>query len=163
MTVHPDDLRDKSLKNVPIEVPDNMLNNEWSHRNHSQSLDRLSQRGGMGVLEILDNIHQRTLSARKCLQSDVDELNKLLTTTLIEMPAKNKKNDFDRLKSMVEKDLEIKCTTNITEVKMCKQGGKITFGVDSETYHQISKSLGLGTNEYVAICYIVNKKQFDLQ
>lgn len=78
MKVHSSCLRDKSLKNVPEYVPMELLNEEQAERNHSQSLSRLNERGGMGIAEILDNIHKRRLSFRGETQADVDELNEII-------------------------------------------------------------------------------------
>ena len=78
MKVHSTCLRDKSLTNVPKEVPTTLLNEEFALNNHSQTLERLNERGGMGILEILDNIHRRKLSYRNETQNDVDELNRII-------------------------------------------------------------------------------------
>lgn len=80
MKVHSASGRDKNLKNVPDFVPMGLLNEEQAQHNHSQSLDRLNERGGLGVLEILDNIHKRKLTHRAYeTQEEVDELNKLIS------------------------------------------------------------------------------------
>ena len=71
------------LINVPKEVPDTILTEEWAQRNHGQTLKRLNERGGMGILEMLDNIHKRGLSYRKETQKDVDELNELIKSHLV--------------------------------------------------------------------------------
>lgn len=78
MRMHPECLRNKELTGVPTTVPMGMLNDEWSLKNHKQTLKRLNQRGGLGIVEMLDNIHKRKLSFRKETQADVDELNALI-------------------------------------------------------------------------------------
>jgi len=79
MNIHPDMFKNKDLVNVPKSIPMDLLNEEQAQINHGQSLDRLNQRGGMGILEILDNIYKRRISYRKETQSDIDALNTLLT------------------------------------------------------------------------------------
>lgn len=60
-----------------------LLNEEWAKRNHDQSLGRLNERGGMGVMEILDNIHRRRLSfGTKETKEHFDELMKYLESEL---------------------------------------------------------------------------------
>lgn len=66
------------FKNVPTHVPISIMNEEQAQKNHNQSLSRLNQRGGMGILEILDNIRKRKLTYRKETQADIDELNHLI-------------------------------------------------------------------------------------
>lgn len=79
MKVHSESIRDKSLKEVPYFIPIGVLSEERAQINHSQSLIRLNERGGMGVLEILDNIHNRKLTYSKNeTQADVDELNGII-------------------------------------------------------------------------------------
>ena len=78
MKVHSTCFRDKSLTNVPKKVSFGLLNEEFALNNHSQTLERLNERGGMGILEILDNIHKRKLSYRNETQKDVDELNNII-------------------------------------------------------------------------------------
>jgi uncharacterized protein YacL len=82
MRMHSDCKRDKGLKNVPDSVPMSLLNEEQAKSNHGQTLKRLNERGGLGVLEMLDNINKRKLTWRKETQADVDELNALLSTFL---------------------------------------------------------------------------------
>lgn len=75
---------DRNLKNYPDSVPDEMLSESWAQRNHLQSLQRLNQRGGMSVVELLNNIRGESLSFRNETQKDIDELNVLIekhTTT----------------------------------------------------------------------------------
>lgn len=65
-------------KNCPQFVPYELLNEERAKRNHDQTLDRLNERGGMGCMEILDNINDRRLTNRNETQQDADELAKIL-------------------------------------------------------------------------------------
>ena len=41
------------------DIPDGLLNEEWAQRNHSQSLKRLNERGGITIMEALSIIKQR--------------------------------------------------------------------------------------------------------
>ncbi|MBO0947315.1 hypothetical protein [Fibrella forsythiae] len=43
----------------PEYVPMRLLNEEWAQRNHGQSLQRLNERGGLSVCEILANMSKR--------------------------------------------------------------------------------------------------------
>ena len=79
MKMHSTCLRDKTLTNVPKEVPDSLLNEEQAQINHGQTLHRLNERGGLGVTEILANIkHDKMLAFKEETQADVDELNALI-------------------------------------------------------------------------------------
>jgi len=80
MKMHSSCLCDKTLKNVPEEIPMQLLNEEQAQNNHRQTLQRLNERGGLGVLEMLDNIHKRRLTSRTETQADVDELNNIIKT-----------------------------------------------------------------------------------
>lgn len=79
MEVHSTSRHNKALKNVPSFVSFKLLNEEQAQRNHSQSLDKLNSRGGLGVLEILDIIHKRKWSHRTETQQEVDELNSIIS------------------------------------------------------------------------------------
>ena len=63
---------------LPVEIPDSMLNEEWAENNHHQSLKILNERGGMGVNELLDNIHKRKCLGKKETKEDVQELLKII-------------------------------------------------------------------------------------
>jgi hypothetical protein len=41
------------------------LNEAWAHRNHSQTLERLAQRGGLDPTEIVANIEKRQWRAMR--------------------------------------------------------------------------------------------------
>lgn len=78
MKVHSTCIRDRTLKNVPESVPMSMLNEDWAKRNHDQSLDTLNSRGGLGITELLANIHKTKVRHGIEKQHDVDELNELI-------------------------------------------------------------------------------------
>lgn len=78
MLVHSEDRRDNKLNNVPEKVPIGLLNEQQAQSNHSQSLKRLNERGGLGVLEILANYNKGPVKGGETSQSDVDELNLLI-------------------------------------------------------------------------------------
>jgi hypothetical protein len=82
--VHPGDLSNKNLTNVPITVPWGILNEDQAKENHSQTLTRLNERGGLGVLEMLNNIDKVRLEFRGTNQSEVDRLNKLVADYMSE-------------------------------------------------------------------------------
>ena len=71
------------------------------------------------------------------------------------------KSDLQVLHEMQQKNLDIKSTTSLVEMKMVKQGGLITMGIDRNTYHDVSKSFALGKGDYYVITYIINAKQFN--
>lgn len=64
----------------PKEIPMRLLSEEWAKNNHGQTLDRLNQRGGMGVMEVLDNLKRQklTLGFKEVTQEYVDELKRLI-------------------------------------------------------------------------------------
>lgn len=74
-TVHSGDRSAKHLKNVPNSIPWGLLNEHFADINHKQSLNRLNERGGMGIVEILNNIDKKRLEFRHATQEDVDRLN----------------------------------------------------------------------------------------
>ena len=43
----------------PWPIPMELLNEEWAQRNHSQSLNRLAERGGLSMCEALAIIERR--------------------------------------------------------------------------------------------------------
>lgn len=70
-------------------------------------------------------------------------------------------NDFDALKIMSDRNLEIAAAVDILEVKKDKRGGKVTMGVDATRFGQLANSLASGDGKYVAILYVVNMEQFN--
>ena len=44
----------------PLEIPMDFLNEEWAQKNHSQSLERLAERGGLDPTEVIANIEHRS-------------------------------------------------------------------------------------------------------
>lgn len=79
MRVHSSSL--KKFPGLPKEVPDTLFNEEWAQRNHDQTLKRLNERGGLGVGEMLDNIHKRKLT---CENDTIEDVNELLSMIEIE-------------------------------------------------------------------------------
>lgn len=74
MAVHPSSIREWSKKlNVecPLKVPMELLNEETAQNNHSQSLKRLNERGGMGLAEMRYNIQRKGLEFNGELLSDL--------------------------------------------------------------------------------------------
>jgi len=78
MIVHSLDRTSKELLNVPNYVPFDLLSEEWAKINHSQTLTRLNERGGLGVIEILNNIDKKHLEFRGATQQEVDRLNEII-------------------------------------------------------------------------------------
>ena len=66
------------LVNVPTFIPWDMLNEEYAELNHSQSLTRLNERGGLCVTELLANIHKQRRRDWTVTQETVQELNLLI-------------------------------------------------------------------------------------
>ena len=72
-----------------------------------------------------------------------------------------KLSDIEIMRIMASSNLDIKATTNFHESRSVRAGGVIGFGVDKATLAQVNKSFGLGTQDYYAIAFIVNREQFD--
>lgn len=68
------------LSGVPKYVPMYMLHEDQAIKNHSQTLERLNQRGGLSVGEILDNLkrQKQTISFEDITQEHIDELNLII-------------------------------------------------------------------------------------
>jgi 8-oxo-dGTP diphosphatase len=62
MPIHPEDARKPYC---PRQIPMSLLNEERAQRNHGQTLQRLKERGGLGVLEILSIIQDKSWSNYK--------------------------------------------------------------------------------------------------
>ena len=60
MPLHPNE---RFLPGSPESVPMMMLNEEWAQHNHSQDLEELAGRGGLGSEELLANIDRRRWQA----------------------------------------------------------------------------------------------------
>lgn len=77
---------DPVFPDLPKEVDDNILSQEWSQKIHSQTLERLNERGGMSVIELIMNLRKMRLQDLinkygynyKTQQKDVDELLQLI-------------------------------------------------------------------------------------
>ncbi len=68
----------KDLKNMPTHIPWDMLDEDMAQENHSQTLTRLNERGGLCVTEMLANIHKQRRRDWTVTQETVDELNALV-------------------------------------------------------------------------------------
>lgn len=70
--------------------------------------------------------------------------------------------DLEILNEMVNTNNQgIKATTTLTDFNQVKSGGKITFGVDRNTYNELSHSFALNMGEWMAIAYFIKKSEFD--
>lgn len=73
-----------------------------------------------------------------------------------------KKSDLEIMQEMAELDpSSVLVSTNITDLKKTKNGGKITFEVSSELYHKLSKQFGLGVVTHYPMMIIPEKELFD--
>jgi hypothetical protein len=84
MKIHPASKK-KFGNELPDEVPNEMLNQDWAMKIHSQTLERLNERGGLTVLEILINIKKIGWPNRSDTKEDVIELKKLIAQYLSKM------------------------------------------------------------------------------
>ena len=66
-----------SPKGCPNEIPWSALNEEWAQRNHSQSLARLAERGGLDVKEAFCNINKIHWSSAVRFKEAVDLVKKV--------------------------------------------------------------------------------------
>ena len=79
----------KIFANLPDEVPNEKLNREKAKKIHSQTLERLNERGGMSILEMIMNLSDWGMTELfqkygynyKPTQKDADELLRLLAAT----------------------------------------------------------------------------------
>ncbi len=71
------------------------------------------------------------------------------------------KSDFEVMSEMCKSNKDIKAAYEVIEMKSNKKGGKITFGIDNESYSRLSKGFGLGNPTHYTVCYVINKEQFD--
>ncbi len=73
-------LTQKGLINIPLEVPNELLNEDWAITNHGQTLARLDERGGMDITEIWLNILSMNLDFmdKGTTQRRIDVLNILI-------------------------------------------------------------------------------------
>lgn len=77
----------KIFANLPDEIPNEKLNREKAMKIHSQTLERLNERGGMSILEIIMNLSEFGMTELfqkygynyKPKQKDADELMRLLS------------------------------------------------------------------------------------
>lgn len=77
MPVHSARETQKLYPDCPLFVPMSMLNEKAAQSNHSQSLARLAERGGLDPSEILANIGLQRWR-KMDMQQAINQLNKLL-------------------------------------------------------------------------------------
>lgn len=72
----------QKFPDCPRFFPFSLLNEDWAQFIHSQTLERLAQRGGMSPTEILKNVRRERFeeSSRFTEQYAVAEIRKLLNT-----------------------------------------------------------------------------------
>lgn len=78
MPIHPEDARKPYC---PRQFPMNLLDEQHAQRNHGQTLQKLKERGGLGVLEILSIVNKKPWSYYRDLKWDdaLRMLNDILT------------------------------------------------------------------------------------
>lgn len=70
-------------------------------------------------------------------------------------------NDLEKMSEMAKNGQDIRMTSNVLSADKIKLGGKVTFGVDADTFNVIIRQMATGdTTHYVAV-YVINKDQFD--
>jgi hypothetical protein len=47
---------EKLYSDFPKSLPDDLFNEEWAQKIHGQTLKRLNERGGLGIIEMIVNI-----------------------------------------------------------------------------------------------------------
>jgi hypothetical protein len=67
----------KLYPDCPLSVPMILLNEEWAQKNHSQTLKRLAERGGLDPTEIMANVERRPWH-RMNRDDAIKQVNKLL-------------------------------------------------------------------------------------
>jgi len=70
-------------------------------------------------------------------------------------------NDLEKMSEMAKKDMDISLSTNVISADKVKQGGKITFGVDHDSFNKIISQMATGNTTHYVAMYVINKKQFD--
>jgi hypothetical protein len=61
----------RTFPHCPVAFPMELFNEEWAQKNHGQSLQRLAERGGLSVCEMMANIYRRPyqqMDARKAIE-----------------------------------------------------------------------------------------------
>lgn len=67
-------------------------------------------------------------------------------------------SDFDKMLKMSKENMDIRMTGNVIAADKVKAGGKITFGVDADTFNDIINQMATGqTTHYVAMYVIIQK------
>lgn len=78
---------DNSFSNLPDEFPDDLIDREWCINIHDQTPERLNERGGMDIMELLMN--QKRMRLKELIdkygfnyeptQKEADELSNFLS------------------------------------------------------------------------------------
>lgn len=77
MQVHSESRRQFANNNCPTSVDNSLLNEEMAKMNHGQTLERLNERGGMGIREMVANIKHERIGHDDTL-IDLEELKVLI-------------------------------------------------------------------------------------
>lgn len=106
-----------------------------------------------------ETLHDEVVPVVSCICCGVKEL---LRYRLSDATFKfMKKGDFNVLNEMSKRDMDIKMTSNLIAADKIKQGGKITFGVDGETFNDIAFGMLNDNPKYFCAMYIINIEQFN--
>lgn len=76
----------KIYQELPDAIPNELLNEDWAKYIHNQTLERLNERGGLGIMELIMNLKRWRLDYLiekygynyKPTKKDADELLELL-------------------------------------------------------------------------------------
>ena len=71
---------EKLFQDFPKSFPDEIFNEDWAQKIHGQTLKRLNERGGLGIIEMIVNIKKLPYSAFKNydINKAVEELIEIL-------------------------------------------------------------------------------------
>jgi hypothetical protein len=82
---------------------------------------------------------------------------------LIKPVAPAKITEFDVMKEMQRRDMEIAMYNKLVRLEMIRNGGEITISVDSLAYKQIMADQlpGVHAHKYMIGLYVVNREQYN--
>lgn len=72
------------------------------------------------------------------------------------------KSDLEIMDQMVKTNNKgIKASSTLAAMELKKKAGEITMAIDTETYHQVSKSMVLQEKKYAVVLYVIDMKEFN--
>jgi len=69
--------------------------------------------------------------------------------------------DFEKMGIMSKEGKDIRMTSNVLAADKVKKGGKITFGVDADTFNVIINQMATGERTHYVAMYVINKEEFE--